>query len=422
MRNGSFEADPRVGRVLQHEMREAGDEKLMRILAVLDGISDPKANQALLDPLRARLASLKPPRPLRFSRLLFIPLDPLIVAAPNWKPGEPLIPRTALAAVSNVVRAGLKSEAIFIDKAIAGRQTDAAKAITIAGEVLWPLAAEILAAAPPPDEWSDTGLKPSLYAPLANAIAAVLRRASHLRDLLLNGDAGPMKADDRAINGILTNIGSEPADGCAMIARLILLQSPHAVALWRQLVSAIQNQGEKAMLQKAMTRGVEQVLTIMENEAGFAGDIGRAPLASVACEVRRINNLLQEIERDSGATLHRGRLRGIRDKLDQACRTRFIDGLDEGLFTPLAVASGSVDAAGQTQLEACTRDLRTLEVAARKVGGSADYDGMLLRASEAVTVAAEAGMLTPMRKYRLIEILCGPDAAASLYRQEMARP
>jgi hypothetical protein len=61
-----------------------------------------------------------------------------------------------------------------------------------------------------------------------------------------------------------------------------------------------------------------------------------------------------------------------------------------------------------------------LETEARKVGGAATYDRLLMQASEAVVEAAAAGTLTPVRKLRLIEILAGPEVAEELYRKEHA--
>src|SRR5271166_1765229 len=118
MHDGSSESgQPDVG-ALRHDLRQADDQKLKRVTAMLDEFGDPKVNQALLGPLRVRLASLNLAHPLRFSRLLFMPLDPLIVSPCEWKQGEPSVPRTALSPISKLVRAGLGSEANFIANTI----------------------------------------------------------------------------------------------------------------------------------------------------------------------------------------------------------------------------------------------------------------------------------------------------------------
>jgi hypothetical protein len=68
-------------------------------------------------------------------------------------------------------------------------------------------------------------------------------------------------------------------------------------------------------------------------------------------------------------------------------------------------------------LESCARDLRSLETAARPVGGAGSYDQQLRQAAEKARLAAKAGTLTPVRMLRLVEILAGSEAAAALYRQ-----
>ncbi len=177
-------------RAVRQDLRVADDQKIKRVIAMLDDVADPTVNRTLLDPLRVRLASLNLMRPLRFTRLLFLPLDPLIVEPRDWKPGEPLVPRSVLAPIGTLVRKGLGGEAIFIDKTIAKQKTDAAQAILLAGEALWPRAAEILAAAPAPSDWDESGLPVKLFEPLARAISAVLRRGVQLRNLLRDGEVG----------------------------------------------------------------------------------------------------------------------------------------------------------------------------------------------------------------------------------------
>jgi hypothetical protein len=412
-------AQPAV-RALRQDLSAADDQKIKRVIAMLDDVADPKMNQALLDPLRVRLASLNLLRPLRFTRLMFLPLDPVIVAPRDWQPDEPSVPRTALAPLARIVHNGLGPEAIFIDKTIAGRKTDAIQAIALAGEALWPRAAEVLAASVPPDDWVDCGLSIKAFQPLTRAIAAVLRRGPQLRWLLRDGEVGVFESAEQAIADILKDIGKEPPEGCALIARLILLQSPHAAPLLRRFVASGADQAAKTMVRRAIDQGTEQMLSDMESDAGLSEEISRGPLANAGAMVRRISTFLHEIEEDSGASIDRPRLHAIRKKLDQACRERFSDGLNTGLLTPLAGASGPVDGNSQILMESCGRELRELETAARKVGGAANYDLLLEEATAAVMEAAAAGTLTPVRKLRLIEILSGPEAAAALYQQELA--
>jgi hypothetical protein len=291
--------------------------------------------------------------------------------------------------------------------------------VTEAGEVLWPRAAQILAASTaPPADWSDTGVRNTAYQPLVRAIAAVLRRAPQLRCLLRDADVAALDADERAIAEILRDITDEPAEGCAMIAQLILLQSPRAAPLLRRSVTLSATTAQRALLSKAIAHGTEQALNQMESGTGLVAEIERIHFTDIGDHVRRITAVLSEIGQDTGGSAHVKRLKAIRTKLDEVCRLRFADGLSEGLIQPLTAGSAEVDPAGQVQMEMRARELRKLETVVRTAGGSVNYDALLLQASETVQAASAAGMLTPARKYRLVEILSGPEAATALYRKE----
>lgn len=402
-------------------MLDADDEKIRRILRVLDGVSDPAVNQALLDPVRHRLAVLKPARPPRFARVLFMPLDPLTVAAKDWRPGDPAIPRSILTPIAKIVRAGLGSVGPYVDKMIAGGTADTVQAITRAGEALWPRAAEILASAPPPEDWPETGFSPALYATLAANMAAVLRRGPHLRSLALGEEIGAVETDRETVDGILRNIVDESETSWAMIARVVLVRSPRAAGLLRRIVAAGRGPDQQAKMRNAMDSGIAAVLTGLEQSAG----LGEIVLGGAAGGVRRVTTLLREIENDPASARHWSRLRSIRDSLGVVCRDRAAREVKDGLVGPLArasgpPASGPIRATAQMGFEDCARDLRKLAAAARNIGDATGYDPLLRQAIDAVGSAASAGVLTPMRHYRLIEILAGSDAAEVLYLKAAA--
>src|SRR5579863_5865279 len=168
---------------LRSGLANAPDRKVTRILAVVDAVGDTALNNALLEPLRPRLAVMKPARPLRFARLLFLPLDPLTVPTHAWSGVDPTLPRACIAPLARVARAGLGQAAREVERMIAGQDTGAEAVIRAAGRLLWPNAAETLAAATPPADWSETGLPSNSFTGLATGVAAVLRRAAHLYEL-----------------------------------------------------------------------------------------------------------------------------------------------------------------------------------------------------------------------------------------------
>ena len=79
MADRSVEPAGGASRALRLALHAADDQKIKRITAMLDDVADPAGKQAILDPLRGRLGVLRPERPLRFARLLFTPVDSLIV-------------------------------------------------------------------------------------------------------------------------------------------------------------------------------------------------------------------------------------------------------------------------------------------------------------------------------------------------------
>lgn len=250
----------------------------------------------------------------------------------------------------------------------------------------------------------------------------MLRRAEWLECIARDEATGAPEPNEKILNDILRDIANESAEGCAMIARLVLLRSPLAAALMRQLISSKRDPAEKMMLRQALAHGTEEVLAHMESDGGIADKLGRGAITGAGEEVRRVVTLLRELEDDPGAGRHRIRLKAIREKLDEACLNRFSNGVREVLVAPLEDASVPVDKAGQTHLETGARELRSLETMARTVGSPERYDRMLSQASETVREAIGAGTLTPMRGVRLIEILSGPEEAEVVYATEFAGP
>lgn len=409
-------------RDLRHELANAGDDKIRRIVAMTDQQALPRAAQALLDPLRPRLAVLRPLRPLRFARLLFMPLDPVIVPPADWRPGEASVPRSAIPTIADAVRSGLGARADDVETAIAGFNTADAAIVARAGAMLWPEAGCFLADSPVPPGWDATGMKPAAYTPLARGIGAVLTRAVRLWEM--NGDAlrGLAEPADETLRDMLAGLATHSMEGHGMVVTLLLSRLPHAAAQLHRMIANHRGTADTAHLRQATDRGLDIVLTHMEKPATFAGAIRDAPLRDVRHEVQRFSSLLAAIDDEPDAARHRPRIKAVRASLDQACRTRFGKGLDASLIGPLAATGGSLAGTVQTEIENSVRDLRALEVAARRIGGGGTYDALLAKAGEALKIATASGGLTPIRHMRLVEILAGPEAAEALYPAMFSAP
>ena len=403
-------------RAIRHEVADAGDEKILRIVALLDRSSAPAGAQAILDPLRPRLAALRPSRPLRFERLLFMPFGSLVVPALAWRPDKPAIPRGTLMSFGQTVRAGLNAISADIDRIIQDKTTHDTAAVMEAGEILWSRAADYLADTPDPVGWDATGLPATVYPGLARAIASVLRRALDLRGMVRDAAIGATGPNEAALRRLFEGIAKESAVGCGMLVTLLLEELPHAATHLRLLLAAGSGTPEWAILRQSMDRGVDDLLTQMEHPAGFDDEIRNAPLHEIGQEVARISALLRDIEAEPDTAKHRPRLYAIRTKLDALCRQRFDAGLTDRLVAPLSSPTRAVDGSTQSGMETSVRDLRVLETAARDIGSASHYRAQLEKATATVSAAVAAGILTPMRQVRLVELLAGPEAADALYR------
>jgi len=399
---------------LQSDMLGADDAKFRRIVGLLERSPDDRLLQAVLDPMRPRLASLRPVRPLRFSRLLFIPLADLLVPAGDWEPGRAAVPRSVLKSISNTVRVAFGSESAELDTLIAGHDTSEPEIVAQAGERLWARAGAILAQAPPPVDWEDTALPLAAYAPLARGIATVLCRATVLQALRRDVEVGMLRPSDATISKIVFGMVGEPALGRALVFKQILWQFPNSIALLRRLMDFSQAPVDRALLKTAIDSGTADVLADLERGVGMANGLRDGALSAVGVQVQQIISLLRDLGEDAGAS-HGLRLRSIGAQMDAICRDRFVDGINKGLAAPLDAASGPVDGDGQKRLESCARDLHIVDAAGRKLGGAAPYDALIAQASEVIATAVASGTLSRVRGIRLVEILAGPEAAAQLY-------
>ena len=169
---------PPALRPVQHALQSASDDQLIRVVGMLDGLAERGSADALIAPTRDRLARLRPARPLAFARLLFAPVDPLLVPGPKWSRGGPGRPPTALLPLATQVRIELGGLATEVDAMIRGGLADDAALVLRAGTRLWPAAAAVLDRVDPPEGWNEaTGLDAADHAAIARCIAGVLSEA-----------------------------------------------------------------------------------------------------------------------------------------------------------------------------------------------------------------------------------------------------
>ena len=396
---------------LRHSLAEVGDAKLVRVITMLDDFAAGALADPLIDHIRPRLAKLRPARRLRFARLLFAPLDPLIVPAPQWRAGSPTVPRTALEPLARTVRDAMGLAVNDIDAMIAGRTTRDVAAIAEAGAMLWPHAAGILVDAPTPLGWAEAGLRPAHYPPLANAIGAAMARLPAIQELEQEIESG-IEPPTEVIESILDGIAVETPVAQAMTVALLLARLPSAAAvLWRRAETRF---GGRPALYQANEQATTALIDNLEAPGATEAQVLGSELGEACAEVRRLGVLIGELQSHATGIERRERLRALRSRLDTACRARFADGLANELLAPLGAHARPEDRTLHVTLETAARRLRALETEGRRIGSGDHYDAMLTQASDAVTAASSGGALSLAHKVRLVEILAGPEVAMSL--------
>ncbi len=384
---------------LRQDVLDAEDARLLRIVHFVDRLPDRGDADALLAPLRPRLEVLRPPRPLNLRRLMFLPLDPLIVAPQRWKPGALGIPRTVLPPLIAAVLKAIGPVAADVQARIDGHQMLNADVVLDAGEVLWPAAAAALAG---------DGL--TLALPAGNSIdaadvSALLRPIgcvlAHGAAIYRSGVQPDGSADPADIELLLAAAARHSAIALEMMLAVLLAQTFDAGQHLRLAEELAARHGHPAP-----DRALDFVL-------GAYGDAGVAEdgIAAGTDAMRRAAILMDGMERrPAQRPAQSARLERLRQRLDRTCRQRFEARADRlGRAAPhRAKQIADAEVGG---IEHAALELRRLEALARRVGGAGFDDTPMRRAAERLAAAA---WLTPVDRLRLAEILLGPDAALAL--------
>jgi hypothetical protein len=401
--------DPGI-RDLTREIAGAPDLQITRIVATVDAIPVRGPADALIEPLRQRLKVLRPPRPLRFVRLLFDPLNALIVPPGRWRLGQNTIPRSALLPMAETVRQEMGQDAQAIEAEIVDRTNDDTGLVARLGRSLWPAAADILAGPTIPATWEMSGLGRAIYRPLADTVATLLGQAVTLDELCAETANGLLPPSPERIGVLLGHIASTRPTDLSMLIALLLNRLPAAAAS----IPTGQAGTAAKIIEKAFDLAANRILLQLGEDEGTEVLIAPGTLASAGAAAARIATLLEQLGTGPRNLPRREQLRALRHRLDDSCRARFTLGLQEELLTPLQNLDASPGPSAVQDLETAARGLRVLELEARAVGSGATYDFLLRKATETVRNSAVHERLTQVDKVRLVEVLAGPDAAQEM--------
>lgn len=400
---------PKLARAVVREvtidLQQAEAIKLVQVVGIVDRMEVRGGADDVLAPLRPRLARLRPPRPLRFARLLFHPLDPVIVPVKLWRRGDPSIPRSVITAIAAMVRSEMGAEAAGIEVIIAGHSASELPIVRAAGSKLWPAAARILAAAPLPHNWtSDTGLQEADYFALSRQIAAALQCAPVVSELTDQPHAATPQSAGRVVGEIVR----QQPQALPTIMALLLTHLPDPQALMYEAEAHVPA-AQMTSVHSAASTAYDFLITSAAEAPPLPGDLAVAEL-----ELRRVVDLVEAHERRPAQTSARAaKVNELARRMRNEARTRFDTALATQVMLPMRTTHAMTDADIAT-VEALARDVRRFEATARRIGGGEHFDKQLRHNSEALRPTANDTPQQRADKLRLVEILAGSEAARAM--------
>jgi hypothetical protein len=404
-------------RAVTRELAEARDLQILKVVAMVDAMPHRGAADQLIAPLRARLAQLRPPRPLRFARLLFLPLDPLIVNAARWRVGQPTVPRSAIPCIAAALATDLGTVGRKIATMIEGRTTEDLEVVATAGAQLWGRAAEVLAKAGPPADWEATGLTLQMHKPLVQRIGALLSQAERLHHWIADAAQGLTPPEAHSVQAMLEGAIRRDPDAQPMIIALLLARIPEVAPVLLRVATLIGQRGG-VLMRHAGEQAADMLLDQLEVPGGTEAHLGGQDLTEAGVTVRRLTSLLGALQGESLSPDRRDRLVEIKERIKAGCQALFTERLATDLLDPLrACTLGTGPEAGWT-LETAARGLRALETEARRAGGDKTYDVLLGQAAEVVREITINGGLERVGGLRLMEIVAGPEVALAVFGDE----
>jgi len=388
---------------MRQALAEASDTALSRVVGMLEEAGNPAEAASLLAGVRVRLREIRPPRRMNLVRLLFMPLDGSIVQAQSWQRDGGKVPRSALQALADQLRAAEPAEWEDLALAAQGYAMDDAAAIRRLGGEVWALAARAMPQAPPPGWQAATGIKPEHHAPLVRLCVGVWNQATPLWDAVeMGGTELPLPVLQRTL---APSLGNEAVFAACLATLMRFSTAPWAVA------SAAGTLGPMPRLvaERALDAYIETMPPVIDAQAPGAS-AQRAQHFVDVCEA--LENGLPD-----GRPERRQRLRHLRHETDRACRAAYAGALEQILMQPLAGLAATAGIADIIAIEHSARQIRGLGLAGRRIGGTGSYDAAERGLPDAMARLLQHGTpagLSRIDMARLAEILCGPDAAAKL--------
>ncbi|GAC1343808.1 MAG: hypothetical protein NVSMB18_20320 [Acetobacteraceae bacterium] len=388
---------PGLQRELGRELRSASDQQLSRVVAVVDALPERGAADALIAPVRARLAQLRPDRPLRLSRVLFTPLNAVIVATVKWRPASISVPRSALDLLGKLILAQIGTLRSELETVASQRTSSDATAIQAIGDVLWPAAGRVLQELDMPGNWTEqTGLQSRVWHEIRDGAAVVLNRAVRIEEITHTPD------NEELLQSLLKDRTGCNDAGFALVVRVLLVRHPRPTDLLRTLAN-LRHSGAATATEQAISATLDDLEPALEQ-------IETADPTAAVGQAVQLAMMFDALDTPTRRT----HITALRADAARLCQERLERTVQQGLLEPLT-ATSSPSSIDFPAIETTARGVRKLGAAAQRLGGQRSLE-RFMQLSVTAILALDSPAIDPVDRIRLLEILVGPDAALAYAR------
>lgn len=377
------------------------DDRIRRVVALIDAMAERGAVDRLLDSLRPRLGRLRPPRPLTIGRVLVLPFEDLLVpAGTTWTDG-PRIRRDVLPVLVREVLEGLDPETgrRLAASAETGTMSERERVLDL-GHLLWPAAARHLARTAEPER----RLVGRLLELAPQLVPAMWRWPPRpMCELREDGAAAALEALRRAATRGQAHLRA--------VAELLLARADSAEMVLNFLRRSHLGLGARehaAFLSELTASSLDRLEDGTRHVA--EADLPVTEIVPALLRLATDTLALEEGGLDPG---QRRQLGAIRRATAQAVAARTEQSIGHDLQQQIA-SSGDPEV-----MEAMARDTRRLLLAGSRLGGpfapaspARRHFGSYAQSVETADTPRQA-----MERLRIVEILYGPEAAMELHEQ-----
>ncbi|MFN7672853.1 MAG: hypothetical protein ACK5O0_01405, partial [bacterium] len=382
----------------------ASDSVLRQVVAVLEAVPA----RAMLDPIieaaRPRLKLLRPPRPITFTRILFLPFDGAVVPMSEWRAGSAKLPRPALQPIADALREVMGPEVQQISAKLGGRSFFDVLQVDSEGRALWAEAARLSATLSFPQGLPSVGLDAAGTRQLLDLAASIWRQADGIWEAKLASFSGP---SPELVLAALKGPAEEgqAAFSLAVASLLDRAQSPSSVLATATRISAIAvsiiDENIQALQRNPLpplpSEDAVRAAQIAEEYVALLSEFEIASRGRIKDQQKIFTPLLDNI----GSV--------IKEATQQIIKLQFLPALHE----PNAKRRAAV----VLNIEVLARALRRLEEAGRRAGHFQAFDNLQTSHSvklKSILNGLDGGGLQRHDIIRFAEILLGTEKAMAL--------